>query len=309
MHELKKDYTLVIVTHNMQQAARVAEMTAFFSLDVKDDGSRARHPRRVRRDREDLHAAVRRAHRGLRHRAVRMRASRSSEELAQLEAALQEEGDLVLRALRSALNALARGDDELADEVIALRRRGRPPLPRDREGRPVAARPPDAGRDRPAARARDPARQPPPRADGRLLRDGREADEADGRPRRRATTRIAQLDRGHGPARRADDPRRARRRSPTATSTKAQIARRARRADRPREPATRSRTCSRSATRRASASTGLRMLVVSRCVERIGDHAVDIGEQIAYLVTGEFREFTDASHPACLTRSDRRTRA
>ena len=42
---------------------------------------------------------------------------------------------------------------------------------------------------------------------------------------------------------------------------------------------------------------GLRMLVVSRCVERIGDHAVDIGEQIAYLVTGEFRELTDASHP------------
>ena len=42
---------------------------------------------------------------------------------------------------------------------------------------------------------------------------------------------------------------------------------------------------------------GLRMIVVSRCLERIGDHAVDIGEQVAYLVTGEFREFTDASHP------------
>jgi phosphate transport system ATP-binding protein len=34
MHELKKDYTLVIVTHNMQQAARVADLTAFFSLEV-----------------------------------------------------------------------------------------------------------------------------------------------------------------------------------------------------------------------------------------------------------------------------------
>ena len=42
---------------------------------------------------------------------------------------------------------------------------------------------------------------------------------------------------------------------------------------------------------------GLRMLLISRCLERIGDHAVDIGEQVAYLVTGEFREFTDASHP------------
>jgi phosphate transport system ATP-binding protein len=40
MHELKRDYTLVIVTHNMQQAARVADMTAFFSLVV--DGA-ARH--------------------------------------------------------------------------------------------------------------------------------------------------------------------------------------------------------------------------------------------------------------------------
>jgi phosphate transport system protein len=42
---------------------------------------------------------------------------------------------------------------------------------------------------------------------------------------------------------------------------------------------------------------GLRMLLISRCLERIGDHAVDVGEQTAYLVTGEFREFTDASDP------------
>jgi phosphate transport system protein len=41
---------------------------------------------------------------------------------------------------------------------------------------------------------------------------------------------------------------------------------------------------------------GLRMLMVSRCIERIGDHAVDIGEQTVYLVTAEFAEFTDASH-------------
>ncbi|MGZ4415554.1 MAG: phosphate signaling complex protein PhoU [Gaiellaceae bacterium] len=43
---------------------------------------------------------------------------------------------------------------------------------------------------------------------------------------------------------------------------------------------------------------GLRMVVVSRALERIGDHAVDIGEQIAYLLTAQFREFTDASHPS-----------
>lgn len=43
---------------------------------------------------------------------------------------------------------------------------------------------------------------------------------------------------------------------------------------------------------------GLRMLVVARQLERVGDHAVDIGEQVGFLLTGEFREFTDASHPA-----------
>jgi phosphate transport system protein len=39
------------------------------------------------------------------------------------------------------------------------------------------------------------------------------------------------------------------------------------------------------------------MHTVSRQIERIGDHAVDIAEQVAFLITGEFREFTDASHP------------
>ena len=42
---------------------------------------------------------------------------------------------------------------------------------------------------------------------------------------------------------------------------------------------------------------GLRMVVVARTIERIGDRAVDIGEQTAYLLTAIFREFTDASHP------------
>jgi phosphate transport system protein len=43
---------------------------------------------------------------------------------------------------------------------------------------------------------------------------------------------------------------------------------------------------------------GLRAILISRCLERIGDNAVDIGEQTAYLVTAEFREFTDASRTA-----------
>jgi phosphate transport system ATP-binding protein len=39
MHGLKENYTIVIVTHNMQQAARVADMTAFFSVETADDGA------------------------------------------------------------------------------------------------------------------------------------------------------------------------------------------------------------------------------------------------------------------------------
>ena len=39
------------------------------------------------------------------------------------------------------------------------------------------------------------------------------------------------------------------------------------------------------------------MILVARALERIGDNAVDIGEQVAFLVTGLFREFEDASHP------------
>jgi phosphate transport system protein len=39
------------------------------------------------------------------------------------------------------------------------------------------------------------------------------------------------------------------------------------------------------------------MMLVARAIERIGDNAVDIGEQVAFVETGLFREFEDASHP------------
>jgi phosphate transport system protein len=42
---------------------------------------------------------------------------------------------------------------------------------------------------------------------------------------------------------------------------------------------------------------GIHMNVVSRQLERVADHAVDIGEQVAFLLTGVFQEFSDASHP------------
>ncbi len=40
MHDLKSEYTFVIVTHNMQQAARIADMTAFLSISRGDEGQR-----------------------------------------------------------------------------------------------------------------------------------------------------------------------------------------------------------------------------------------------------------------------------
>lgn len=41
LHELKEHYTIVIVTHNMQQASRVSDMTAFFNVQTSDKGGRS----------------------------------------------------------------------------------------------------------------------------------------------------------------------------------------------------------------------------------------------------------------------------
>jgi phosphate transport system protein len=45
---------------------------------------------------------------------------------------------------------------------------------------------------------------------------------------------------------------------------------------------------------------GMHMNMAARALERVGDNAVDIGEQVGFLITGEFREFTDASHEVTL---------
>jgi phosphate transport system protein len=214
------------------------------------------------------------------------------EELDQLEAALQEEGAYVLRGLRGCLNALARSDVELADEVIAF----------------------DDEVDRAYLAIEEGiqsllARQTPVAVDLRLvlavlhnnLHLERMADYC---------VTIAKLTKLV-----AEVPH-----DETILAGFEEMGRRAeemihvaldsfseRNADRAETLVDLDELIDR-ANRRVVGHVlslggdpdlrewGLRMIVVSRCLERIGDHAVDIGEQTAYLVSGEFREFTDASH-------------
>ena len=222
-----------------------------------------------------------------------MRAS-FQDELAQLEAAIQEEGDLVLRALRSALNALARGDDELAEEVIAFD---------DEIDRRYLAI--ETGVQSLLAR------QTPVATDLRLvlamlrvnLHLERMADYC---------VTVAKLTQLMGGLDVSDD---------RILDSLGDMGQRAEQMIRVALDAFADRDIDKAmslndlddlidrANRHAvndvlslgdsaeEREYGLRMLVISRCVERIGDHAVDIGEQVAYLVTGELRELTDASHP------------
>jgi phosphate transport system protein len=216
------------------------------------------------------------------------------DELAQLEASLQEEGDLVLRVLRSALNALARGDDELANEVIGF--------DDEIDKRYLAI---ETGVQSLLAR------QTPVASDLRLvlavlrvnLHLERMADYC---------VTVAKLTKLMGNLHVSDE------RIMQSLEDMGQRAEQMIRvaldsfADRDYEKAKSLNDLDElidRANRHAIEDVlslgdsleereyGLRMLVVSRCVERIGDHAVDIGEQVGYLVTGEFRELTDASHP------------
>jgi phosphate transport system protein len=218
-----------------------------------------------------------------------------TEELAQLEASLQEEGDLVLRALRSSLNALARGDRELADEVISFDDQVDARYMQIEEGVQSLL-----------------ARQTPVAADLRLvlavlrvnLHLERMADYC---------VTVAKLTKLMGNLNVTDD---------AISRSIEDMGQRAEQMIRVALDAFATRDAKKAETlvdldelidranRNATEDVlslgdspeereyGLRMLVVSRCVERIGDHAVDIGEQVVYLVTGEFREFSDASHPA-----------
>ena len=222
-----------------------------------------------------------------------MRRISFTEELSQLEASLQEEGDLVLRALRSSLNALARGDEELADEVIRF----------------------DDEVDRRYIAIEEGvqsllARQTPVAIDLRLtlallhanLHLERMADYAV--TIAKLTKLVADVEG-----------------DPTMMQTLQEMGERAEEMIRVALDSLANRDLAAAeslvdldelidrSNRRfvdrvieVVSEPGLRewvlrMVLVSRTLERIGDHAVDIGEQVSYLLTAQFREFTDASHP------------
>ena len=223
-----------------------------------------------------------------------MRRVSFQEELEQIEASIQEEGEYVLRSLRGALNALEQQDSELADEVIAFDDEVDELYVAIQEGIQSLL-----------------ARQTPVAADLRLvlavlhanLHLERMADYCV--TIAKLTTLVSDVEPDEGlvqafeeMGQRAEEMIRValdsfQRRDLQAASSLVDLDELIDRANR--------RAVERVLDLGGDISKrewGLRMILVSRCLERIGDHAVDIGEQTAFLVTGEFREFTDASHPS-----------
>jgi phosphate transport system protein len=217
------------------------------------------------------------------------------EELDQLEATMQEEGELVLRALRGALNALREADIELADEVIAF----------------------DDEVDRRAQQVDQQveiliARQTPVASDLRLvlailrvnLHLERMADLCVNIAKMAKVGRVLSPEarlvvegfeemgsRAEEMTRIALDAFRSRDREAAESLVALDEL-----IDRSNKRVV--RQLAKLDGDAAVREWALLMIVVSRCLERIGDNAVDIGEQTVYLVSGEFHEFEDASHPA-----------
>ena len=180
MHELKREYTIVVVTHNMQQAARVADMTAFFSVEVHEDG-KGRHgdPRRVRRDDEDLHQpSDQRTEDYVTGRFGCMRVEFQAIASTRSRRASRSRAPSCSRALRGAVDALETQDVELCDEVIAFDDEIDDRYHRIEKSIEETARPAGTGRQRSPARARRAPQLDPPRADRRPVGHHRQADEA-----------------------------------------------------------------------------------------------------------------------------------
>jgi phosphate transport system protein len=214
------------------------------------------------------------------------------EELDRLEASLQEEGDLVRRALRGALNALEQQDGELADEVIDF----------------------DDDVDRCYFGIETGiqsllARQGPAAMDLRLvlaiLHDNLHLERmADYCVTVAKLTKLVKVESPDATLLEAFDEMGSRAEEMTTVALQSLANRDADAAEALVELDELIDRANRRVVQHVLSlgadpdlrEWGLRMILVSRCLERIGDHAVDIGEQTAFLVSGQFREFTDASH-------------
>ena len=108
--ELKEKYTIVIVTHNMQQAVRISDQTAFFLLGELIEYSNT----------EQLFSAQGEEDRGLHHGEVRIMRSHFDEQLAQLSRELTEMGALCEEVIALSAKALTDGDKALAARVAPL---------------------------------------------------------------------------------------------------------------------------------------------------------------------------------------------
>ena len=299
MLELKKDYSIVIVTHNMQQAARVSDKTAFFTVELV--GRRAPHrPRRgVRRHREDLHQPVRLPHGGLRHRQGRLVVSDTTRSQFQAELKKLEDQALgalpmVVTALERALETVQHQDIELASMVIADDDRidGRYLEVHQGVLSLLALQAPVAGDLRLVAALLHMIKHIERMGDqcvnmAKLVplaghEPPSDPDMLDLIQRMGAQARQQVIQCGQAFERRdvpmAQD---LVRQDDEIDRLNRQVFKRA--LDIGEDPDTR--------------EWAMHMMLVGRCLERIGDNAVDIGEQTAFVVTGLFREFEDASHP------------
>jgi len=220
-------------------------------------------------------------------------------ELEELESLLQEEGELVDKAIRGALNVLARDDLELADELIAFDDEV------DRRYLAIEQKIPSLL-----------ARQTPVAGELRLvlailyinLHLERIADYcvtvaklaklAHGLPRDRAVLEALEEMGERCREMLSTGLEYFRARDFTDSQTLVDM-------DRPIDRANRKLIDRLIALGpdEAQREWAMRMMLASRCLERVGDHAVDIGEQAAYLVRGRFEEFTDASHKTPRTTS------
>ena len=276
----------------MQQAARVSDRTAFFTVEVHDDGSRT--GTMIRPDRDDLHQPERPADRGLRDGAVRMTRETFHEELEKTELELLTMGELTSTAVQRSVQALVERDNAMAQKVVE----DDDPiddlyLKIDRRPRMLALQSPVADDlrlvsailhcDLHLERIGDQAVNV---AKIYLTRDGAgepihaSADRGDGRA---SSSHGAHRDGGVRPA----GPR-----------SRAQGSGHGRPC-RPPEPYTHLEAL-KLADDPNQLDWGLHMNMAGRALERVGDNAVDVGEQVGFLMTGEFREFTDASHPVVM---------